>query len=104
MIPASVVPDDKQIIGPPDGWAFKLNVDPSRDWSGSTFTVDTPTEGLSIALDQSHKADDVPYVVLSLTSEQLLALGAPTFFRWNLAEDVVLARTFATQVVRLVAR
>lgn len=104
MIPATVLPDDEQIVGPPDGWAFKLLLDTSKDWSTSTFTVDTPTTGLAVTLDQSHKADEAPYVLLSLTAEQLEAVGCYIPFHWNLAETPILNRTFATQRVMIVPR
>jgi len=99
------LPDDTQIVGPNDPWSFQLLLDPAKNWSGSTFVVDSPRKGVTVSLDTSHKADEgTPYITLSLTADRVIALGAGTSFVWNLNETPVLGRTFAQQQVNLVAR
>jgi hypothetical protein len=99
VIPVRVVPDDEQLRG--DGWSSQINLDPAHDWSTSAFTVDTVPAGLPVAVDASQAGiAGAPYIVLSLTAAQTTALTGAAF-RWNLAEDKVLARTFLTRKVEV---
>lgn len=98
MIPTQVTPDDVQIRG--DAWQCQILLDPSKSWAGSTFTVDTVPVGLPVVVDATHKGDVAPYVLLSLPAASITALQGVTF-RWNLAEDVVLGRTFLTRTVEI---
>lgn len=101
-IPATVLPDDEAIRpldgSDLDGWSVIVNLDPDKDWADSTFTVDGTAP---FTIDQTHKADEAPYVVITLAAADLAALSLA---HWNLAEDAVFGRTFLTQLVRVVDR
>lgn len=108
MIPSKILPDDDQIRGNGnptlDVWAFKLLLDASRDWSGSTFAVDsTLPDPYVVALDDSHKGDDVPYILLTVPSATTEATDVASF-RFNIAESPILNRSFCSQTVRLAQR
>jgi hypothetical protein len=98
MEPTDVPGIDEQIAGDP--WSCQINLDPSKDWNGSTFTVDVHGADLTVTVDATHKGDPEPYVVLSLPADQV-TVG---HWHWNLKESPVLGFTFLRQTVLVTER
>lgn len=103
MIPFKIA--DEEVVRPRDGseideWSLIVNLDPAKDWSRSTFTVDG-TAGVQV--DQSEKGATPPRLVVFLTPDAISA-AKQTFQFWNLAEDTVLDRTFLAQRLKVVDR
>jgi hypothetical protein len=110
VIPTKVV-TDKQVRPDPssllDAWTAQVNLDPTKDWSGSTFTVESSApDPYGVVLDVTHKASSPPYILLTLPPSSIFQGGpiVDSTVRWNLGEDTVLRRTFLTGLVRLVDR
>lgn len=101
-VPAVVTPPDEHLRG--DAWTFTILLDTNKNWSASTFTIDTsPIDGYQMVLDVSQKGASPPSIALSLSADATTHITSNNV-RWNLAENLIIGRTFLTGNVYLVDR